>query len=225
VKKAIRITIGGVLHHLVLYYTPYDITYSKLSIPSNDPCFYYIYPRIKLTTQQNFRELGPLFPTQTADPSRDPMLSCAAYKTGFIPQHLVLLISALTCNPFRSPTEGKSHAYNTQRLMPVPISFHLSPSQDPILFTGPSHNPRFIPQRPVLAPARSPDKPDSRYGLTQNSPPTNHAVGRHEPQLYGNSSGTSRAGQYDTLQQGPRSDKSTQTPTDCPVAATPAGRV
>jgi Gti1/Pac2 family transcription factor len=235
VKKAMRVTIGGVPHHLVSYYTPHDVTH-KLSIPSNDPRFHYTYPRVELTTQQNFRELGPgitPFPTQTADPSRDPMLSCAAHKTGFIPQHPVLPISALTCsypNPFRSPTKGKSHAHNTQRLMPVPASFHSSRSRDPILFTGPSHNPGFIPQRPVLAPARSPgfhshyDKPGSGYGLTRNSPPTNYAVGRHEPQLYSNS-GTSRAGQYDTLQQGPRSDKSTQTPTDCPVAATPAGRV
>ena len=55
VKKTVSVTVGGVSHHLVSYYTVADVTNNKLTTPSNDPRFQHTVPRADLTTKQNFR--------------------------------------------------------------------------------------------------------------------------------------------------------------------------
>lgn len=54
VKKTLSVTIGGVHHHLVSYYTVADILSDKLTTPSKDPRFKYLTPRPDLITKQNF---------------------------------------------------------------------------------------------------------------------------------------------------------------------------
>ncbi|KIM99992.1 hypothetical protein OIDMADRAFT_125689 [Oidiodendron maius Zn] len=54
VKKTLSVTIGGVQHHLVSYYTVADILSDKLTTPSKDPRFKYLTPRPDLITKQNF---------------------------------------------------------------------------------------------------------------------------------------------------------------------------
>jgi hypothetical protein len=55
VKKTVSVTIGGVSHHLVSYYTVADVMNNKFITPSKDPRFQYITPRADLITKQNFR--------------------------------------------------------------------------------------------------------------------------------------------------------------------------
>ncbi|KAJ5033510.1 uncharacterized protein L3040_008625 [Drepanopeziza brunnea f. sp. 'multigermtubi'] len=55
VKKTVSVTVGGVSHHLVSYYTVADVMNSKFTTPSKDPRFQHITPRPDLITKQNFR--------------------------------------------------------------------------------------------------------------------------------------------------------------------------
>ena len=55
VKKTVSVTVGGVSHHLVSYYTVADIMNNKLNTPTKDPRFQHITPRPDLITKQNFR--------------------------------------------------------------------------------------------------------------------------------------------------------------------------
>lgn len=55
VKKTISVTVGGVSHHLVSYYTVADAMHGKFSTPSKDSRFQHITPRNDLITKQNFR--------------------------------------------------------------------------------------------------------------------------------------------------------------------------
>jgi hypothetical protein len=55
VKKTVSVTVGGVSHHLVSYYTVADVMNNKFGTPSKDPRFQDITPRADLITKQNFR--------------------------------------------------------------------------------------------------------------------------------------------------------------------------
>jgi len=55
VKKTVSVTIGGISHHLVSYYTVADILNNKFTTPTKDPHFQHIIPRPDLITKQNFR--------------------------------------------------------------------------------------------------------------------------------------------------------------------------
>jgi hypothetical protein len=55
VKKTVSVTVAGILHHLVSYYTVADVMNNKFSTPSKDPRFQHITPRSDLITKQNFR--------------------------------------------------------------------------------------------------------------------------------------------------------------------------
>ncbi|KAH8683043.1 Gti1/Pac2 family-domain-containing protein, partial [Tricladium varicosporioides] len=55
VKKTVSVTVGGVSHHLVSYYTVADVMNNKFSTPTKDPRFSHITPRADLVTKQNFR--------------------------------------------------------------------------------------------------------------------------------------------------------------------------
>lgn len=55
IKKAVSVTIRGVSHHLVSYYTIADVINNKFSMPSKDPRSKHITPRADLLTRQNFR--------------------------------------------------------------------------------------------------------------------------------------------------------------------------
>ncbi|KAH9203902.1 Gti1/Pac2 family-domain-containing protein [Leptodontidium sp. 2 PMI_412] len=55
VKKTVSLTVGGVSHHLVSYYTVADVMNNKFTTPSPGPRFQHITPRPDLITKQNFR--------------------------------------------------------------------------------------------------------------------------------------------------------------------------
>jgi hypothetical protein len=64
VKKTVSVTVGGVSHHLVSYYTVADVMNNRFSTPTQDPRFQNVIPRPDLITKQNFRipidEIGNL---------------------------------------------------------------------------------------------------------------------------------------------------------------------
>lgn len=80
VKKTVSVTIGGVSHHLVSYYTIADIMNNKFTTPSKDPRFQYITPRADLITKQNFRT--PIDEIETMDGTDDG----GAYNTSMYDQ-------------------------------------------------------------------------------------------------------------------------------------------
>ena len=55
VKKTVSVTVGGISHHLVSYYTVADVMNNKFTTPTKDPRFQHITPRSDLVTKQNFR--------------------------------------------------------------------------------------------------------------------------------------------------------------------------
>jgi hypothetical protein len=55
VKKTVSVTVGGVSHHLVSYYTVADVMNNRFITPSKDSRFQHITPRPDLITKQNFR--------------------------------------------------------------------------------------------------------------------------------------------------------------------------
>lgn len=55
VKKTVSVTVGGISHHLVSYYTVADVMNNKFSTPSKDLRFQHITPRADLINKQNFR--------------------------------------------------------------------------------------------------------------------------------------------------------------------------
>jgi hypothetical protein len=55
VKKTVSVSVGGVSHHLVSYYTVDDVMNNKFTTPSEDQRFQHITLRADLTTKQNFR--------------------------------------------------------------------------------------------------------------------------------------------------------------------------
>jgi hypothetical protein len=55
VKKTVSVTVGGVSHHLVSYYTVADVMNNKFSTPTKDSRFQHVTPRHDLITKQNFR--------------------------------------------------------------------------------------------------------------------------------------------------------------------------
>lgn len=55
VKKTISITVNGVSHHLVSYYSVDDVLNNRLSVPSKDTRLHNVIPRHELLHNQNFR--------------------------------------------------------------------------------------------------------------------------------------------------------------------------
>ncbi|TAQ85644.1 hypothetical protein B7494_g6031 [Chlorociboria aeruginascens] len=69
VKKTVSVTIAGVSHHLVSYYTVADVMSNKFNNPSRDQRFRHITPRPDLITKQNFRT--PIDEVDTLDRLHD----------------------------------------------------------------------------------------------------------------------------------------------------------
>ncbi|KAJ5475873.1 hypothetical protein N7475_001602 [Penicillium sp. IBT 31633x] len=73
VKKTMSVTVSGVTHHLVSYYSVEDVMRGALNPPSMVDSLRFIRPRIELTQKQSFRspidELEGATPVETQEPS------------------------------------------------------------------------------------------------------------------------------------------------------------
>ncbi|KAL4899661.1 hypothetical protein BDW74DRAFT_108053 [Aspergillus multicolor] len=89
VKKTMSVTVSGVTHHLVSYYSVEDVVRGALPPPSATDSLRYVRPRLELTQKQSFRapidELEHVGMEVTNDPShpfypyRSQMMPAASY--------------------------------------------------------------------------------------------------------------------------------------------------
>ncbi|KKK16258.1 camp independent regulatory protein [Aspergillus ochraceoroseus] len=89
VKKTMSVTVSGVTHHLVSYYSVDDVIRSVLHPPSTVESLRYIRPRVELTQKQSFRAPiddletvgieNPNDPTHGLFPYRSPMVPAPGY--------------------------------------------------------------------------------------------------------------------------------------------------
>lgn len=159
VKKTVSVTVGGVSHHLVSYYTVADVMNNKFTTPSKDPRFQHITPRPDLVTKQNFRT-----PIDEID-SMDRIDDRSVYAT----------------YPYaRSGYEmtNQSIAHRPMSLPTPPITYASSPSvyssygqyEGMPQAHSPTYGGHYATPSPSLYP---PTKPDSSYD-----------VGGYRPQRY-----------------------------------------
>ncbi|KAM5462493.1 Global transcription regulator sge1 [Microsporum audouinii] len=90
VKKTMSVTVSGVTHHLVSYYSVDDVMRGALSPPSMVESLRYIRPRQELTTKQSFR--APIEdPDQPSLDDGDPSQSLYGYRpnpaAAMVPQY------------------------------------------------------------------------------------------------------------------------------------------
>lgn len=76
VKKTMSVTVQGVTHHLVSYYSVGDVINGQLRTPSQTESLNYVRPRPELTTKQSFR--SPLEETEDMEGMREPNLAVTA---------------------------------------------------------------------------------------------------------------------------------------------------
>ena len=76
VKKTMSVTVQGVTHHLVSYYSVSDVVSGQLRTPSQTDSLHYVRPRPELTSKQSFR--SPLEDSDDIDGMRDHSLATQA---------------------------------------------------------------------------------------------------------------------------------------------------
>ncbi|KAL3425771.1 Gti1/Pac2 family protein [Phlyctema vagabunda] len=105
VKKTVSVTVGGVSHHLVSYYSVADVMANKFTNPSKDPRFANLQPRQDLITKQNFRT--PIDEIDNMD-SNDP--------------------STYSSYPFPRPAYAMTNQSISHRPMPLPAPMSYPPA-------------------------------------------------------------------------------------------------
>ncbi|PGH04729.1 hypothetical protein AJ79_07008 [Helicocarpus griseus UAMH5409] len=80
VKKTMSVTVSGVAHHLVSYYSVDDVLGHKLRTPMEIEHLRYIRPRMELTTKQSFRAPIDEYDHGTMDDT-DPSSALYAYRS------------------------------------------------------------------------------------------------------------------------------------------------
>lgn len=73
VKKTMSVTVQGVTHHLVSYYSVRDVVNGRLRAPSRTESLSYVRPRLELTSKQSFR--SPLEESEDIDSMREHNLA------------------------------------------------------------------------------------------------------------------------------------------------------
>jgi hypothetical protein len=148
VKKTVSVTVGGVSHHLVSYYTVADVMNNKFTTPSKDPRFQHITVRQDLLTKQNFRT--PIDEVDTMDRIDDRSIY-ASYpyaRTGY-----EMTNQAISHRPMSLPTPPMSYGsgssvYGSYAISPHSASYDALPQSAP----NSAYGTQFTPS-PGLYPA------------------------------------------------------------------------
>ncbi|KAL2871316.1 camp independent regulatory protein [Aspergillus lucknowensis] len=85
VKKTMSVTVSGVTHHLVSYYSVEDVMHSSLVPPSAVEGLKFIRPRPELTQKQNFRAPIDDMETVSMENPNDPSHPLFPYRTQMVP--------------------------------------------------------------------------------------------------------------------------------------------
>ncbi|KAK1149868.1 Global transcription regulator sge1 [Aspergillus melleus] len=80
VKKTMSVTVSGVTHHLVSYYSMEDVMRASLNPPSNCAELRYIRPRMELTQKQSFRAPIDDLESGTLENPNDPSHALYGYR-------------------------------------------------------------------------------------------------------------------------------------------------
>lgn len=137
VKKTMSVTVQGVTHHLVSYYSVADVMANNLRTPSQTENLQYIRPRPELTSKQSFRA-----PIEEADDITD----------------------GPTAYGYRLGPHGYMHEYKTQYFVPQgypPLAQQPQPGVGAYPGSVPSMPPTYLP---TSVPAPQMQSQRSDYG-------------------------------------------------------------
>ncbi|PLB49446.1 gluconate transport-inducing protein [Aspergillus steynii IBT 23096] len=84
VKKTMSVTVSGVTHHLVSYYSVNDVVHGNLSPPSIHNELRFVRPRMELTQKQSFRAPIDDLETGTLENPNDPSHALYGYRTQMV---------------------------------------------------------------------------------------------------------------------------------------------
>ncbi|WEW61930.1 Global transcription regulator sge1 [Emydomyces testavorans] len=113
VKKTMSVTVSGVTHHLVSYYSVEDVMRGVLNPPSMVESLKYIRPRPELTTKQSFRApIDDLEPTNMEE--ADPNQALYGYRPPMVGQGYPMP------NPNYYPIPGAGYVPHPQQPGPIP---------------------------------------------------------------------------------------------------------
>ncbi|EFR03476.1 cAMP-independent regulatory protein pac2 [Nannizzia gypsea CBS 118893] len=136
VKKTMSVTVSGVTHHLVSYYSVDDVMRGALSPPSMVESLRYIRPRQELTTKQSFR--APIEdPDQPSLDDGDPSQSLYGYRpnpaaaAAMVPQYGMPQSTGYYAMPPQPPYSSHHHQQHQQHPPPHqqhPQQHHQHPS-------------------------------------------------------------------------------------------------
>jgi len=159
VKKTVSVTIGGVSHHLVSYYTVADVMSNKFTNPTKDPRFQHITPRPDLITKQNFRT--PIDEVDSMDRMDDrSMYGAYPYaRNGYD-----MTNKSMSHRPMSLPTPPMSYGL-TSGLFSNNYTMNVSAGSyaDGMPSSAPSYTGQFAPS-PGLYPAPKAENYDHHYG-------------------------------------------------------------
>lgn len=155
VKKTMSVTVGGITHHLVSYYSVDDVIKGVLSTPTMHDELRYIRPRAELITKQSFR--APIDDVETGlENSNDPSQAMYGYRAAMMP----------------APNYGMQTAHSYDYMHSSPYGSHPAPPASiPSYANGPlppqsSSNP-YLPSPSSVS--QLPIKQESDHGSYRTS--------------------------------------------------------
>ncbi len=113
VKKTMSVTVQGVTHHLVSYYSVTDVVNGQLRTPSQTESLHYVRPRPELTSKQSFR--SPLEDTEEIEGIREHNLAVQA-PYGYRPPQVAHPAYMPPSGPYYAPgmyPPGQNHPVTT----------------------------------------------------------------------------------------------------------------
>lgn len=126
VKKTMSVTVAGVTHHLVSYYSVEDVMKGLLSPPTMHDDLRYIRPRGELISKQSFR--APIDDVDTSlESPNDPTQALYGYRTAMVP----------------TPSYGLQNAHSYDYMHSTPYASH--PTQPTTYATPQSASNPYLP--------------------------------------------------------------------------------
>ena len=186
VKKTMSVTVAGVTHHLVSYYSVEDVMRGALSPPSMVESLRYIRPRLELTQKQSFRAPIDDLEAGGLDNPHDPTHTMYGYRPQLVaPPGYALPPTAHTdfylhANPYATthpppaPPSAPMAGYSMTGSIPAqpaPNPYLPAPAAAAAAATAPTHLPPKPDEYPP--PFRAPYTTTGFEPLGQNPLPSN----------------------------------------------------
>jgi hypothetical protein len=160
VKKTVSVTVGGVSHHLVSYYTVADVMSNKFSTPSKDVRFQHTIPRADLITRQNFRT--PIDEVDAMESADRAIYS--TYSGGFSRNGYEMTNQSFSGRPMPLPTPPTTYP-SSNLYGSYPMSNSMGQDGLPTNYSMNSYNPQFAPSPGIYtAPKAEPYEVAGAYG-------------------------------------------------------------